>query len=181
MERRDVTHKAEYGRNFALAQRMQQAASVNSAGSQNLVDGNARAPNHLSSGNLTPESQVHQGGAQSAGGSSGPHEGGNSQGQETERSAAEGGAGTTSHDQPPQSSVASEGSQIPLRRSGGAGALSWVAAAASAFEAAKDIMEALRNKHNNLANELEVRNCMAVAKYRCKNRMQTIFPDLFIR
>nr|CAD1833698.1 unnamed protein product [Ananas comosus var. bracteatus] len=125
MERRDVTHKAEYGRNFALAQRMQQAASG------------------------------HQGGAQSAGGSSGPHEGGNSQGQETERSAAEGGAGTTSHDQPPQSSVASEGSQIPLRRSGGAGALSWVAAAASAFEAAKDIMEALRNKHNNLANELE--------------------------
>jgi hypothetical protein len=34
--------------------------------------------------------------------------------------------------------------------------LSWVTYAASTFDGTKDIMEALRNKHTNLANELEV-------------------------
>ncbi|ONM29997.1 hypothetical protein ZEAMMB73_Zm00001d039843 [Zea mays] len=33
--------------------------------------------------------------------------------------------------------------------------LSWVTSATSAFDGTKDIMEALRNKHTNLANELE--------------------------
>ncbi|XP_072974683.1 uncharacterized protein [Typha angustifolia] len=148
MERRDVANKSELGRNALAQQRMQQAVSANNSGSHNMGDGNTRAPNNIG-GNLNSESQVNQG-AQSTG-VSGYHDGGNPQGQESERSAVEGGSGT-GHDQPTQSSSVPEGGPIPLRRNGGLG---WVTSVATAFEAAKDIMEALRNKHNNLANELE--------------------------
>lgn len=51
------------------------------------------------------------------------------------------------------SSTISDGGQNALRCTG---ALGLVASAASAFDAAKDIMEALRRKHTNLASELEV-------------------------
>ncbi|EHA8588761.1 hypothetical protein COCNU_scaffold006566G000100 [Cocos nucifera] len=149
MERRDVANKSELGRNIALAQqRMQQAVSGNAAGSYNLSDGNARGPSHVGS---TSESQVHQG--SQSGGVGGSHDGANSQGQEPERSSTIEGGVSAGHDQPPQSSTVTEGSQIGLRRNAGLG---WLASAASAFDAAKEIMEALRNKHPNLASELEV-------------------------
>lgn len=61
----------------------------------------------------------------------------------------------TSNDQSVQqsSSATNEGGQNAMRRNG---ALGLVASAASAFDAAKDIMETLRSKHTNLASELEV-------------------------
>ncbi|XP_008795100.2 transformation/transcription domain-associated protein-like [Phoenix dactylifera] len=150
MERRDVANKSELGRNIALAQqRMQQAVLGNNAGSHNMSDGNARAPSHSGS-TLTSENQVHQG--SHPGGVGGSRDGANSQGREPERPATIEGGVSTGCDQPPQSTTVTEGSQIGLRRNAGLG---WVASAASAFDSAKDIMETLRNKHPNLASELE--------------------------
>ncbi|KAM3364322.1 hypothetical protein ACQJBY_014578 [Aegilops geniculata] len=138
MERRDVATKTEMGRNMLAQQRLQQAMLANNA-----------ANNNSAGGNLTSDNQVHQ--AAQSGGATGSHEGGNLQGQEVDRSTVEGGT-STSHDQGQQSSTGAEGSQNALRRNNGLG---WVTSAASAFDAAKDIMEALRSKHTNLANELE--------------------------
>ncbi|ONK62905.1 uncharacterized protein A4U43_C07F9340 [Asparagus officinalis] len=150
MERRDVANKSELGRNMALVQqRMQQAVSGSSAGSHNMPDGNARAPNHVGN-NLTSESQIHQG--SQPGSVSGSHDGGSTQGQEPEKPSMIDGSGNAGQDQPPQSSTVTDGGPMPLRRNSNLG---WVASAASAFDAAKDIMEALRNKHPNLAGELE--------------------------
>ncbi|KAL9691495.1 hypothetical protein QQ045_011919 [Rhodiola kirilowii] len=50
------------------------------------------------------------------------------------------------------SASTSDGGQN-MRRNG---ALGFIASTASAFDAAKDIMEALRSKHANLASELEI-------------------------
>ncbi|KAG8099235.1 hypothetical protein GUJ93_ZPchr0013g36432 [Zizania palustris] len=154
MERRDVATKTEMGRNMLAQQRMQQvqqAMLANNAviAANNLSEGNARASNHVG-GNLSSDNQVHQ--ATQSGGATGSHDGGNLHGQELDRSNVEGGT-STGHDQGQPSSTGAEGSQIPLRRNNGLG---WVTSAASAFDAAKDIMEALRSKHTNLANELEV-------------------------
>ena len=150
MERRDVATKTEMGRNMLAQQRMQQAMMANNA-ANNLPDGSARASNHAG-GNMTSDNQSHQ--ASQSVGAAGSHDGGNVQGHDPDRSTAEGGT-NTSHDQGQQSSTGAEGSQVLLRRNSGHG---WVTSAASAFDAAKDIMEALRSKHTNLANELEVRN-----------------------
>lgn len=45
--------------------------------------------------------------------------------------------------------------------------LSWVTSATSAFDGTKDIMEALRNKHTNLANELEVNTILLCSLKSC--------------
>ncbi|KAJ9172678.1 hypothetical protein P3X46_015891 [Hevea brasiliensis] len=152
LERRDVANKSELGRLAMAQQRMQQnvpgagAGAGAGAGSLGISDGNARLQ--------TTDNQVHQGPQPGSG--IGSHDGGNSHGQEPERSAA-----TTvessvhaGNDQPLQqnSSTINDSGQNALRR----GALGFVASAASAFDAAKDIMEALRSKHTNLASELEV-------------------------
>ncbi|XP_043814591.1 transformation/transcription domain-associated protein isoform X2 [Manihot esculenta] len=150
LERRDVANKSELGRLAMAQQRMQQNVSGAGAGSLGMSDGNARVSH--SGSTLTPDSQVHQGPQPGSG--IGSHDGGNSQ--EPERSAA-----TTvessvhaGNDQPLQqnSSTINDSGQNALRR----GALGFVASAGSAFDAAKDIMEALRSKHTNLASELEV-------------------------
>ncbi|XP_042382892.1 transcription-associated protein 1-like [Zingiber officinale] len=148
MERRDVANKSDYGRLQLAQQRVQQAATANNACSHNLVDGSQRGASHLG---VTSETQVHQGSQSAA--SVGSHEGANSQGQESERSGTMEGNANSVQDQPPQNPTSAEGAHIPLRRNGGLG---WVASVASAFDAAKDIMETLRNKHQNLASELEV-------------------------
>ncbi|KAG8079526.1 hypothetical protein GUJ93_ZPchr0007g3092 [Zizania palustris] len=148
MERRDVATKTEMGRNMLAQQRMQQAMLANNA-ANNLSEGNTRTSNHVG-GNLISDNQVHQ--TIQSGGAAGSHDGGNLQGQESDRSNVDGGT-STGHDQGQPSSTGADGSQIPLRRNNGLG---WVTSAASAFDAAKDIMEALRSKHTNLANELEV-------------------------
>lgn len=135
---------------MAMAQqRMQQNASIPGSGTVGLADGNARVASH-GGGSLASDNQVHQGSQSS--GAVGLHDGVNSQVQESERSSAVEGSG---NDQPLQqsSSTVSDGGQNALRRTG---ALGLVASAASAFDAAKDIMEALRSKHTNLASELEV-------------------------
>ncbi|XP_042425801.1 transformation/transcription domain-associated protein-like [Zingiber officinale] len=147
MERRDVANKSDYGRLQLAQQRMQQVAMANNAGSQSLVDGNQRGTSHLS---VASEIQTHQG---SLVASVGSHDGVNSQGQESERSGTMEGNANSVQDQTPQNPISAEGAHIPLRRNGGLG---WVASVASAFDAAKDIMETLRNKHQNLASELEV-------------------------
>ncbi|KAM0940239.1 putative non-specific serine/threonine protein kinase [Dioscorea sansibarensis] len=150
MERRDVASKSELGRNIALAQqRMQQNISGAVPSTHTMVDGSARPSNHQG---ISSEGQIHQG--PQSGGVGGSHDVGNSHANESERATTVEGNGNNGHEQPPQSSSAmAENAQIGLRRSA---ALSWVASAASGFEAAKDIMEALRSKHPNLASELEV-------------------------
>ncbi|XP_061345669.1 uncharacterized protein LOC133291419 isoform X4 [Gastrolobium bilobum] len=139
LERRDVANKSELGRIAMAQQRTQQSVSGTSAG----PGGSA----------LSSDIQVHQG-SQSAGGI-GTHDGGNSHGQESERSTSAESSMHNGNDQPLQQGSANlnESGQNTLRR---AGALGFVASAASAFDAAKDIMEALRGKHANLASELEV-------------------------
>lgn len=94
---------------------------------------------------LASESQnIHQG-SQSNDGVNTQH------GQEPERSTIGDGSNVNGGtDQQGSSNVNENGGQ---RRNG---ALGLVASAASAFDAAKDIMEALRSKHTNLASELEV-------------------------
>ncbi|KAL0379140.1 UNVERIFIED_CONTAM: putative transcription-associated protein 1 [Sesamum radiatum] len=93
------------------------------------------------------------GGAQSAGGL-GSHDGSSSQVQETERQGAAETSMPSGNDQSlHQTSSSNEGGQNVLRRNN---AMGLVASAASAFDAAKDIMETLRSKHTNLASELEI-------------------------
>ncbi|KAK8653078.1 hypothetical protein V6N13_127093 [Hibiscus sabdariffa] len=152
LERRDVANKSELGRMTMAQQRMQQNISSTSSGSLGLADASARVQSHTG-GNLAPENQVHQ--VTHSGTGIGSHEGSNSHGQEPERSNVTEGSGQTGNDQPLQqsSSSISDGGQAAMRRNG---MLGLVASAASAFDAAKDIMEALRSKHANLAGELEV-------------------------
>ncbi|KAJ4961477.1 hypothetical protein NE237_021387 [Protea cynaroides] len=139
LERRDVANKSELGR-----LRMQQSVSgaVTSLG---LSDGTARVQTH------TTDNQVHQG-PQSTSSVGGSHDGGNSHGQEHERTTGVEGSAHGGHDQPSQQSSTITEGQGALRRNG---MLGLVASAASAFDAAKDIMETLRSKHTNLASELE--------------------------
>ncbi|KAK3007679.1 hypothetical protein RJ639_014816 [Escallonia herrerae] len=154
LERRDVANKSEFGRMAMAQQRMQQNASGGSAGSGSVVlaDGNARAPSHGGS-SVSSDNQIHQG--SQSGGAVGSHDAVNSQMQESERAASVEGGVHAGNDQPLQqsSSTMNDGGQSALRRNG---ALNLVASAASAFDAAKDIMETLRSKHTNLASELEI-------------------------
>lgn len=153
MERRDVANKSDMSRNIAL-QRMQQAMSAAASGSSHAgnvptPDGNPRSAtgHHVGPGAI-PDAHSHEGGSNGQGGQ-----------QEAERSGPVDGGGP--HDQA-QHNVPDAGGQMQLRRANNAGvgnagsAANLVASAVSAFEAAKEIMEALRNKHTNLANELEV-------------------------
>ncbi|KAG2376186.1 uncharacterized protein HKW66_Vig0156600 [Vigna angularis] len=154
LERRDVANKSELGRIAMAQQRTQQSVSGTSTGSLGgLADGNARVQGPGGS-NLPTDIQSHQS-SQPAGGI-GSHDGGNSHGQEPERSTSVESNMHNGNDQPLQQGSANlnEGGQNTLRRA--AGALGFVASAASAFDAAKDIMEALRGKHANLASELEI-------------------------
>ncbi|CAN8229179.1 unnamed protein product [Cochlearia groenlandica] len=130
LERRDAVNKSELSR-VVLAQRMQ----------QNLPGSAGRG-----GGNLLSETQILQG-AQASGAVGNPHV------QESERSTVENNMHSRNGQPMNQSSsTISENSQHTAIPNGA----SLVISAAAAFDAAKDIMEALRSKHNNLANELEV-------------------------
>ncbi|XP_010444949.1 PREDICTED: transformation/transcription domain-associated protein-like [Camelina sativa] len=137
LERRDAVNKSELSR-IVLAQRMQQNVPGVSA-----VHGG---------GNLPSETQIHQG-AQTSGAVGTTRDNGNPHAQESERAAMENNV-NSGNDQPmnQSSSTINENSQHAVIRDGASLAMS----AAGAFDAAKDIMEALRSKHNNLASELEV-------------------------
>lgn len=147
LERRDVANKSEFGRMAMAQQRMQQNASF--SGSVGLADSNARLASH-GGGSLTSDNQVHQG--NQASGTVASNDGANTQMQDSERSSAVEGGGNDQSLQQTSSNINDNG-QNGLRRTG---ALGLVASAASAFDAAKDVMEALRSKHNNLASELEI-------------------------
>lgn len=136
LERRDAANKSEFGRMAMAQQRMQQ--NMNGG-----ADGNARQ----AGGSSASESQIHQGTQ-----SSGLVDGGSSQVQESERSTVAEGSVLGGNEQQNPSST-NDGGQSAIRRNYNMGV---VASAASAFDAAKDIMEALRSKHTNLASELEV-------------------------
>ncbi|CAO2831293.1 unnamed protein product [Amaranthus hypochondriacus] len=144
LERRDAANKSEIGRLAMAQQRMQQNPSASGAVSLGVNDGAARMQSHGA-----PENQVHQ--VSQPGTSTTSHDGGMISGQDSER-AGDGCASSNSEPHQQSSSNISDG-QNALRRSG---ALSLMASAASAFDAAKDIMEALRSKHTNLASELEI-------------------------
>lgn len=132
-------------------QRMQQNSSaVGAPGSIGLPDGSARA-SVQGGGTLVSENQLHQGN-QSAGGL-GSHDGNSSHVQETERPGAAESSMPSGNDQSMQQTSSNSEAQNALRRNS---AMGLVASAASAFDAAKDIMETLRSKHTNLASELEV-------------------------
>lgn len=150
LERRDVANKSDVSRLMAQ-QRMQQGVSGSGAGSLGLADGSSRVQGH----GVSSANQVHQGIQSSPGMRS--HDGGNAHSQEPEQSGTESSV-HAGNDQALQQSTSTinDGGQNALRRSG---ALGLVASAASAFDAAKDIMEALRSKHTNLASELEVIIC----------------------
>ncbi|GJT18904.1 transformation/transcription domain-associated protein-like protein isoform X2 [Tanacetum coccineum] len=79
----------------------------------------------------------------------GSYDGSSSQGQEPERSTVAEGNVLGGNENP--SSMSDDG-QNSMRRNY---AMGLVASASSAFDAAKDIMEALKSKHTNLASELE--------------------------
>lgn len=103
-------------------------------------------------GNLQSEAQIHQGAQRSR--AVGAHDGGNSHAQETERSTVEN--NVHSGNDRPMNQSSSENSQHEAIRNGASLAIS----ATGAFNAARDIMEAIRSKHNNLAGELEVVFCL---------------------
>ncbi|GAB2260071.1 hypothetical protein Droror1_Dr00010926 [Drosera rotundifolia] len=145
LERRDVANKSELGRIAMAQQRAQQGTS---SGAFGMSDGHARMQ---SQGAMSSDNSAQQ---TPSGPGMAPHDVGTSNNQEQERSGIEGGMhpGNEPHMQQASSSM-NEGSQMALRRNN---ALSLMASAASAFDAAKDIMEALRSKHSNLASELEI-------------------------
>lgn len=144
LERRDVANKSEYSRMAMAQQRMQQNVSgVGGPGHVGMPDGSARVAVQ-GGGTMVSENQLHQG-VQS--------DGSGSQGQETERSGAPESSMPSGNDQSVHPSTSNSEGQNVLRRNG---AMGLVASAASAFDAAKDIMETLRSKHTNLASELEV-------------------------
>ncbi|XP_020600148.1 LOW QUALITY PROTEIN: transformation/transcription domain-associated protein-like [Phalaenopsis equestris] len=143
MERRDVANKSDFGRNISSAQHRIQQAISGSNGS--MSDGNGRGLNHVPS-----ESLIHAG--PQSGSNSVSHDGGSSQGQDPDKPANSDAAVNSGHEQTPQAAAAQENNPLAFRRNT---ALGWAASAGIAFDAAKDVMEALRNKHPNLASELE--------------------------
>ncbi|CAA2966750.1 transformation transcription domain-associated -like isoform X2 [Olea europaea subsp. europaea] len=151
LERRDVANKSEFGRMVMAQQRMQQNVSgAGTPGSISLASGGARVAGLGAS--LTSDNQLHQD-TQSAG-VGGSHDGSSSQVQESGRSAtAESSVPSVNDQSLPQGSSNNDGGQNALRRNS---ALGLAASAASAFDAAKDVMETLRSKHTNLASELEI-------------------------
>ncbi|KAL8472429.1 hypothetical protein ACS0TY_029584 [Phlomoides rotata] len=150
LERRDVANKSEYSRMAMAQQRMQQNVSgVGGAGPVGMPDGSARVAVQ-GGGTLVSENQLHQG-AQPAG-NIGSHDGSVSQ-QETERPGAAESSMPPGNDQSVHPGTSNNEGHNSLRRNG---AMGLVASAASAFDAAKDIMETLRSKHTNLASELEI-------------------------
>lgn len=170
LERRDVANKSEFGRLALAQQRMQQ--NLAGASSISLADGNARVGSH-GVNSLAPGNQIHQG--SQAGGGVGSHDGGNSQVQESDRSTGVEGSVQAGNDQSiQQSPSAVNDGHNAIRRNG---ALGLVASAASAFDAAKDIMEALRSKHTNLASELEVINLL-LFHYHSPIEDSSIFPQV---
>ncbi|KAJ3683868.1 hypothetical protein LUZ60_014095 [Juncus effusus] len=127
MERRDVANKSDMGR-FQRLQQVHQAMSAAASHPSNVAGQD-------------------------------PHDGGNNNNAASQQENVPEGGGP--HDQSQQQNMP-EGNVGQVRRvsnnaaaAAGGNLVSWVASATSAFEAAKEIMETLRNKHTNLANELE--------------------------
>lgn len=153
VERRDAANKSELGRNALARQRTQQSVSGTTAGSiVGLADGNLRVQG-LGGRPLSFNNQVHQ--VSLSAGRIGYHNSRDSYGQEPERSTTVESGLRDENDQLLQQDAGNmnEGGQNTLKHDG---ALGFMASAAGACDSAKDLMDALRSKHANVASELEV-------------------------
>lgn len=134
LECRDAANKSEYGRMTLTQQKVQQ-----NVGGVGIA--------------MVAENKLHQE-AQSAAGGFGSHDASSSQVQESERPCTAESSIASGNDQSyHQSSSSNEIGQNSLRQNNTMGL---VISAASAFDTAKEIMDSLRSKHNNVASELEV-------------------------
>ncbi|CAH9116378.1 unnamed protein product [Cuscuta epithymum] len=152
LERRDVANKSENNSRMAMAQQRMHhnISAANVTAPMGLADGNARVTGQTSSS--FTDNNVSQG--TQAGGGIGSNDASSSQIQEPERSTnVEAGGMLSGTDSSLHQSSTSGDGQNSIRRNT---TLGLVPSAASAFEAAKDIMETLRSKHTNLASELEI-------------------------
>lgn len=136
LERRDVASKAELARGPA-AQGRAQATTMPGGNSATTSTPDSNA---ATSGNAPQDIAINN-----ASGQGGPHEAVANASQDGER--------VTIGDASGSDTGAGGGDQASGRRNMGSG---WPGSAVTAFEAAKDIMEVLRAKHQNLAGELEV-------------------------
>ncbi|CAH9105798.1 unnamed protein product [Cuscuta europaea] len=151
LERRDLANKSENNSRTAMAQQRMHlnVSAANVTAPMGLADGNARVTGQTSSS--VTHSNVSQG--TQAGGGIGSNDVSSSQIQEPERSTnVEAGGMLSGTDSSLHQNSTSVDGQNSSRRNT---TLGLVPSAASAFEAAKDIMETLRSKHTNLASELE--------------------------
>lgn len=154
IERRDAANKYERGRMPRTRQKKQQTVSAVNAGTDGVADGNARVQSHIGGSFVTDNPIQHETQSDS---SSGAQAYGISQVKEPDRSTATTSSVNQANDQTYRqnsSPTTSDGVQNGHRHNGGA--FSFVASAATAFDAAKDIMEALRSKHAHVVAELEV-------------------------
>eukprot|EP01018_Ginkgo_biloba_P025935 Gb_02842 [translate_table: standard] len=160
LEHLDVANKSEMGRGTVTAQqRVQQIpSSVARSASLNSVESNPTASNPCAS-NLNSDVVNNQGQHRSV--LTVSHDGSNPQGQESDRAQNIDGNIPAGSESSQTNSAGLNDSQGGFRRNAG---LSWGASAVTAFDAAKDVMEALRNKHTNLAS-LPYRNWLQVCSF----------------
>ena len=166
LEWHDVVSKSEANRMAIAQQRMQLGVSGTISDSIGLVgDGNARVQVHAGVA-LSLENQVHK--ATQSSGEIDSRDGRTTHVQEPERS-----TGVDSRLHAGNNQPINDGAQNALRSNG---PLGFAASAASAFDAAKDIMMALRSKHANLADELEV-----IVTYKISFNIKGIYVCVHVR
>eukprot|EP00252_Welwitschia_mirabilis_P021819 TRINITY_DN5712_c0_g1_i1.p1 TRINITY_DN5712_c0_g1~~TRINITY_DN5712_c0_g1_i1.p1 ORF type:complete len:3567 (+),score=681.06 TRINITY_DN5712_c0_g1_i1:1467-10703(+) len=143
LERRDIANRAELGRSTVASQQRTQQLGTSGASSASVES--SQTSSHQASDGM--HNQIQQSGQLN-----GSHDASSSQGQDGDRvQASDGNLPNNSESHP--SAAPLNDSQTGVRRHQG---LIWGASAVAAFDAAKDVMEALRNKHPNLASELEI-------------------------
>ncbi|KAH9312040.1 hypothetical protein KI387_027075, partial [Taxus chinensis] len=149
LERCELANKSELERRAASSQKRAQqiTAYIASSASINSVESNLLTSN-TSSSNLPSDfasSQVMQ--------LSVSHDCSNVQGQESGKAQQIDGDVPTGSESSQTNSASINDSQARIRHNAG---LNWGASAATAVDAAMDVTEFLKNKHTNLADELEV-------------------------
>ncbi|KAL3681984.1 hypothetical protein R1sor_000006 [Riccia sorocarpa] len=160
LERRDIATKAELARGAAVSQARQGMPAL-TAGT-NLAtpaEGNGGPTSNNAPGSSAAAGTTESGNNNQANGQSGnltqtqgENAGSTNSAQEAERGTSGVDVGTAPNE---MNQLTGTDSQSSGRRSSGSN-WSGPSPAVTAFEAAKDIMEALRTKHTNLASELEV-------------------------
>ncbi|KAJ7563398.1 hypothetical protein O6H91_03G108600 [Diphasiastrum complanatum] len=162
LERRDIATKAELARSSSNTQARPQGPNAGSSATSTMSSESIMIVSTSGSNNLNVEVMPNQGstGIQGTQGASanlsqtGVSDVSGNSGQDSERGGSDGNIPAVSEVSHSGSAGPATDSQVALRRAIGN---PWQGqAAVSAFDAAKDIMEALRSKHANLASEMEV-------------------------